>query len=51
MFLHTSKGWDDVENYVKESLKMTLLGQPWLSNTGKHYLTLGHWLKTMKVGG
>ena len=41
MFSHKAKGWDDIENYVKESLKMTLLGRPWLSNTGKHYMTIG----------
>ena len=40
-FSHNTKSWEDVENYIETNLKLTLLGKPWLSNNGKHYMTVG----------
>ena len=38
---HTVNTWEDIEHLIGDKLKMKLLGKPWISNTGKHYMTIG----------
>ena len=38
---HNFKTWEEVQLYVKESVGMTLIGRPWLANTGNLFKTVG----------
>ena len=38
---HTVNNWEDIEHLILDKLKMKLIGKPWISNTGKHYMTIG----------
>ena len=37
---HEFKNWDEIQKYVKSSLKMRLCGRPWLANNGRLYKTV-----------
>ena len=38
---HNFKTWEEIRLYIKETLSMTLIGRPWLANTGNHFKTVG----------
>ena len=38
---HNFKTWEDIQLYVKENLGMTLIGRPWLANSGNLFKTVG----------
>ena len=40
-FGHSFKSWPDIEEDIRHNLKMTLFGQPWICNNGKHFMTIG----------
>ena len=33
--------WAEVESYISEQLKFTLIGKPWIANNGNRYMTIG----------
>ena len=43
---HDFKSWEEVESLIRGKLKMTLIGRPWLSNSGKLFKTVG--FRTLK---
>ena len=30
-----------VERYISKSLKLSLIGKPWIANNGRHFVTVG----------
>ena len=40
-FGHSFKSWPDIEEHIRHNFKMTLFGQPWICNNGKHFMTIG----------
>ena len=38
---HDFKSWEEVQVFIKENLKMDIIGRPWLSNSGRLYKTVG----------
>ena len=43
---HNFKTWEEIKHYVEESLGMSLIGRPWLANSGNLYKTVGFRTKT-----
>ena len=35
------KSWEDVQQIIKENLRMSVIGRPWLANSGKLFKTVG----------
>ena len=35
------KHWQEIEAHIVDDLQLTLLGKPWLSNSGNHFMTVG----------
>jgi len=33
--------WGQIEDFIIEEMKFTLIGKPWISNNGNHYMTIG----------
>ena len=38
---HSLKNWSEIESHITEKLNLTLIGRPWISNNGRHYMTIG----------
>ena len=38
---HSAKNWNDVKEHISENLQLSLKGNPWISNNGRHYMTVG----------
>jgi len=38
---HDLKTWEDITHVIKEKLRMTILGGPWIANNGRLYKTIG----------
>ena len=36
-----ANNWQEIESCISENLQLTLLGKPWISNNGNHYMTIG----------
>ena len=35
------KNWEEIKGHISENLKLTLIGNPWIANSGRHYMTIG----------
>ena len=38
---HDVKSWEEIELYVQNNLGMTLIGKPWIANSGNLFKTVG----------
>ena len=40
-FDHSFTSWEEIENFINNNIKISLLEKPWLCCTGKQYMTVG----------
>ena len=40
-FDHSFTSWEEIENFINNNIKISLLEKPWLCSTGKQYMTVG----------
>ena len=38
---HTFNNWEQIELHIRETLKLTLIGKPWIANNGRQFMTIG----------
>jgi hypothetical protein len=38
---HGIKNWQEIESTISENLQLPLIGKPWISNNGRHFMTVG----------
>ena len=37
---HGVKNWEEIKGHISENLQLKLLGNHWVSNNGRHYMTI-----------
>jgi hypothetical protein len=44
-FSHDVQNWEQVQDHLKDELKLKIKGKPWLANNGTHFKTMRYFLQ------
>ena len=49
-FSHDMKTWEEVKGHIPEKLRLKIIGNPWVTNNGRHFRTIAFKTQSLRSG-